>query len=122
MLGHPIQQWASGLRVVHIGRSHQYAEYEAKRASQDVALDPLDLLVAINAALAFLRSRHNALRIHDGGGRLGGMALFLAHRPGEHAANLRPDPVVAKPVMPGPDGLPGTKLLGQVAPSAAGLV
>src|SRR6185312_13890397 len=50
------------------------------------------------------------------------MALFLAHRSGEHAANLGPDPVVVKPIMPGPDGLPGAKILRQVAPSAASLV
>src|SRR6185437_15966692 len=50
------------------------------------------------------------------------MALFLAHRTGEHAANLGPDPVVVKPIMPGPDGLPGAKILRQVAPSAASLV
>src|SRR6476660_1656212 len=50
------------------------------------------------------------------------MALMLAHRTGEHAANLGPDPVVVKPIMPGPDGLPGAKILRQVAPSAASLV
>src|SRR6185295_18743769 len=50
------------------------------------------------------------------------MALLLAHRTGEHAANLGPDPVVVKPIMPGPDGLPGAKILRQVAPSAASLV
>src|SRR3954447_14758307 len=107
---------------MHIGRGRQHGEHEAKRAGQNMALDPLDLLVAINTALALLRSRHNALRIKDGGGRLGGMAVLLAHRTREHTANVGPDPVVAKPVMPGSNRLPGAKIFGQVAPSAAGLV
>src|SRR3954453_7532901 len=79
---------------MHIGRGRQHGEHEAKRAGQNMALDPLDLLVAINTALALLRSRHNALRIKDGGGRLGGMAVLLAHRTREHTANVGPDPVV----------------------------
>src|SRR3954468_12274495 len=107
---------------MHIGRGRQHGEHEAKRAGQNMALDPLDLLVAINTALALLRSRHNALRIKDGGGRLGGMAVLLAHRTREHTANVGPDPVVAKPVMPGSNRLPGAKIFGQVAPPAAGLV
>src|SRR4051812_7342450 len=87
-----------------------------------MALDPLDLLVAINTALALLRSRHNALRIKDGGGRLGCMAVLFARRTRAQAANGGPDPVVAKPVMPGSDSLPQAKTHGQVTPSATGLV
>src|SRR3954451_16331206 len=58
----------------------------------------------------------------DGSGRLSGMALLLAHRAREHAATIGPDPVVVKPIMPGSDGFPRAKILGQVTPSAAGLV
>lgn len=112
VLCRPIQQWPGGRRVVHIRRGHQHGEHEAERAGQDMALDPLDLLVAINAALALLRPRHKALRIKDGGGRLGGMAVLLAHRTREHTADLGPDPVVAKPVMPGSDRFPWAKVLG----------
>jgi hypothetical protein len=50
------------------------------------------------------------------------MTVLLTHRTHEHAANVGPDPVVVKPIMPGSDSLPGAKLRGQVAPSAAGLV
>src|SRR5689334_23700716 len=50
------------------------------------------------------------------------MAVLLAHRTGEHTADLGPDPVVAKPVMPGSNRLPGAKVLGQVAPPTTGLV
>src|SRR5689334_10151213 len=55
MLRRPIQQWPGRLRVMYIGRGHQHGEHEAERAGQNVALDPLDLLVAINAPLALLR-------------------------------------------------------------------
>src|SRR5689334_4297316 len=122
VLRRAIQQWPGGLRVVHIRRGHQHSEHEAERAGQDMALDPLDLLVAINAALALLRPRHNALRIKDRGGRLGGMAVLLAHRTRQHTAHLGPDPVVVKPVMPGSDRFPGAKVLGQIAPPATSLV
>jgi hypothetical protein len=51
---HPIQQRPSRPGIVHIGWGHQYAQHKAKRAGQDMALDPSDLFVAIDATLALL--------------------------------------------------------------------
>jgi hypothetical protein len=113
---HLVQQHAGCLRVMHIGRGHQQSKDKAKRAGQDVALDPFHLLVAVNPPLPLLGSRYHALGVKEGRRWLRGVAALLTDRAGQHVPDIRPDPVGLKPVVPSPHRLPGAEILRQIAP------
>src|SRR5690349_11442648 len=69
-VGSPVQEDRHGFGVMKAGHGDQDGQDEAQRAGQDVTLDPLDLLVPVNAATTFLRPRSNTLRIEKAGRRL----------------------------------------------------
>src|SRR3954454_7413108 len=64
-VGSPVQEDRHSFGVMQAGHGDQDGQDEARRAGQDVALDALDLLVAIEAAGSLLRSRDDALRVQD---------------------------------------------------------
>ena len=70
VLDGPIQKKFGRLGVVDIGRRDQNCQNKAERAGQDMALDALDFLVAVEPTLTLLRAGDDALRIHDPGRRL----------------------------------------------------
>jgi hypothetical protein len=70
VLDGPIQKKFGRLGVVDIGRRDQNRQNEAERAGQDMALDALDFLVAVEPTLTLLRAGDDALRIQDSGRRL----------------------------------------------------
>jgi hypothetical protein len=84
-----------------------------------VALDALHLLVAVHPALAPLRSRGDALRVHDPGRRRGGLAEPRPGRRGQKGGDVRPDTVAAEAVPVAADCLPRPEVLGQRPPPAA---
>src|SRR3954453_21046873 len=67
--GRPVEQGLQAVPVVQVRGRDEDREDEAERAGEDVALDALDLLVAVDAALAPLRPRGDALRVDDPGRR-----------------------------------------------------
>src|SRR3954464_7943385 len=70
VLGGPIQKKFGSLGIVDIGRRDQNRQNEAERAGQNMALDALDFLVAVEPTLTLLRAGDDALRIQDPGRRL----------------------------------------------------
>ena len=68
--GSPRQERRQAVRAMQVGRRDEHGENEAERAGQDMALDAPDLLVAVNTARAFLRTRYDTLRIDDSRRRL----------------------------------------------------
>src|SRR3954464_852663 len=92
---------------------------EAQRATQNMALDAPDFLVAVVSALPLLRAGYNALRVQEPGCWLRGMAVGLAHPARQIGAGLSPDTVCPKPVIPGADRLVRTEVARQRAPLAA---
>src|SRR5690349_24308630 len=62
-VGRPVQEDRHGFGVMKAGHGDQDGQDEAQRAGQDVTLDPLDLLVAIEAAGSLLRSAVDALGV-----------------------------------------------------------
>src|SRR5690242_10772337 len=81
----------------------------------------LDLLVAVEAALALLRPGHDTLRVHDPGRWFRRVAPCLAHPPRQQSRHIRPDALGPEPVMPGANRLPGTEILRKRSPLAAGM-
>src|SRR3954463_16230028 len=69
VLGGPIQKKFGSLGIVDIGRRDQNRQNEAERAGQNMALDALDFLVAVEPTLTLLRAGDDALRIRDPGRR-----------------------------------------------------
>src|SRR3954463_2880607 len=63
VLGGPIQKKFGSLGIVDIGRRDQNRQNEAERAGQNMALDALDFLVAVEPTLTLLRAGDDALRI-----------------------------------------------------------
>src|SRR5689334_11728955 len=61
VLGRAFQEEIRRPGVMDVGRGDEYRQHQAQRAGQDRALDPLDLLVAVETALAFLRPGHETL-------------------------------------------------------------
>src|SRR3954451_2620854 len=118
-LGRPLEQGFQAVRVVDVLGGDQDGEDEAERAGQEVALDAPHLLVAVHPALALLRSRGDAPRIHDPGRRRRGLAEPRPGRRGQQGGDVRPDAVAAEAVPVAAHGLPRAEVLGQRSPAAA---
>src|SRR4051794_6440978 len=67
VLGGPIQKKFGSLGIVDIGRRDQNRQNEAERAGQNMALDALDFLVAVEPTLTLLRAGDDASRSEDPG-------------------------------------------------------
>src|SRR3954470_22281514 len=92
---------------------------ETQRATQNMALDAPDFLVAVVSALTLLRAGNNALRVQDPGRWLRSVAVGLADPPRQIGAGLSPDTVCPKPVIPGAHRLVRTEVARQRSPLAA---
>src|SRR5689334_15499197 len=104
-----------------VGRGDEDRQHQAQRAGQDMALDPLDLLVAVETALAFLRPGHDALRVHDDGRRFRRVTPRLADPPRQQSGRIRPDAIGPEAVMPSANRLPGAEILRKRPPLATGV-
>src|SRR3954466_1957119 len=91
---------------------------ETQRATQNMALDAPDFLVAVVPALPLLRAGNNALRVQEPGRWLRGMAVGSAHPARQIGAGLSPDTVCPKPVIPGAHRLVRTEVARQRSPQA----
>src|SRR4051812_14425368 len=117
--GSPSQERCQAVRVMQVGRRDEHGEDEAERAGQDMALDAPDLLVAVNTARAFLRTRYDPWRIDDSRRRLRVLAQARPCGRGQQRGGIGPYPVTMEAVPVAAHGRPGTELLGQAAPAAA---
>src|SRR3954469_4688140 len=115
----PIQEKFGRLGVVDIGRRDQDRQNEAERTGQDMTLDALDFLVAVEATLTLLGAGDNALRIHDPGRRLRLMAMGFAYPPRQLSGGIRPDALGPEPVIPGAHRLVRAEVGRQRPPWAA---
>src|SRR3954471_15789680 len=83
---------------MQVGRRDEHGEDEAERAGQDMALDAPDLLVAINTARAFLRTRYDTWRIDDSRRRLRVLAQARPCGRGQQRGGIGPCPVTMEAV------------------------
>jgi hypothetical protein len=93
-------------RLVEIGGRDEHSQDEAERASQDMALDAVDLLVRVDPACAFLRPGRNAWRIHDPGRRRGVLAEARPGGRGEQDGKISPASIAVEAVPVAADRLP----------------
>src|SRR5690242_8977079 len=121
VLGRAFQEEIRRPGVMDVGRGDEYRQHQAQRAGQDRALDPLDLLVAVETALAFLRPGHDALRVHDDGRRFRRVPPRLADPPRQQSGRIRPDAIGPEAVMPRANRLPGAEILRKRPPLATGV-
>src|SRR4051812_35038142 len=119
VLDGPVQEKISRPGIMDVGRGDHDRQNEAERAGQDMALDALDLLVAVEPPLTLLRTRDDALRIHDPGRRLRGMAVSFAHPPRQLGSRVGPHAVGPEPVMPRAHRRPRAEVGRQRPPRAA---
>src|SRR5690349_23544924 len=86
-----------------------------------MALDALDLLVAVETALTLWRPGYDALRIQDGGSRFRRVTPRLADPPRQQSGRIGPDAIGPEAVMPSANRLPGTEILRKRPPLATGV-
>src|SRR3954467_11363286 len=118
----PVQKDRHGLGVMEAGHSDQDGQNEAQRAGQDVTLDPLDLLVAVEAAGSLLRSGDDALRVQEPGRGFRRPTVLVSNRLCQQRCGIRPEAIVPEPVMPGAYRLPRAEILRDRPPLAAALL
>src|SRR3954447_16253007 len=119
VLDRPVQDHFGCFGVMNTGGRDNDGQDEAQRATQNMAFDAPDFLVAVVSALPLLRTGNDALRVQEPGRWLRAVAMGLAHPARQIGAGLSPDTVCPEPVIPGAYRLVRTEVARQRSPLAA---
>src|SRR5919199_1780995 len=106
-------------RVMQARHGDEDGQNEAERAGQHMPLDPFDLLVAVDPALALLRPGSDALGVDDRRGRFSLLAETLPGLQGQSRRRFGPDASALEAVPIAAHRLPGAKVLRHRPPPAA---